>query len=1145
MSALLRALEKRVLVCDGAMGTQIQAANLGAADFDGLDGCNEVLNLTKPDLIREIHTRYLQAGADIVETNTFGAIDYVLDEYEIGHKLAEICSAAARIAKEATNAAGREAFVLGAIGPGTKLITLEQVPFDVVRESYRIGFRAMLEHGVDGLLIETMQDLLNVKACTVGAIEALHDVGSRAPLFVQVTMEQTGTMLLGSEIGAAVNYLEMFPEVAGIGINCATGPEEMQPHVRFLSQHSSRLISVQPNAGLPVMENGQAAYKLTPLELAHYHTKFIADFGVNIVGGCCGTTPAHIEAVASAVKGSTPNLRNIDPLVGCSSLYQFQPYDQTPSFLMVGERTNANGSKLFRDLLAAEDWQGLTELAREQEGEGSHVLDVCTAYVGRDEVNDMERLLADYVKQVTVPLMVDSTEWPVIESALKKIPGKALVNSINFEDGGERADRVLSLCKRYGAGVVALTIDEDGMAKTSERKLAIAERLLEKTREYGLADCDVFIDALTFTLGSGDEEFRRAGIETLDAIRQITSAHPQVNTLLGISNISFGLKATSRHVLNSVFLHYAREAGLSSAIVHAARIMPENQVQPEVWESARKLVFDERTDGFDPLHDFMARFENVQASPTSDTAMRSMPVEERLRRHIIDGIKKQLEVDLDEALQTYKPLDIINEILLDGMKEVGDLFGSGKMQLPFVLQSAEVMKTAVRHLEPLMERAEGDEKGSILLATVAGDVHDIGKNLVDIILTNNGYRVVNIGIKQPIGNILHEADSHKVDAIGMSGLLVKSTLIMKENLQEMNDRHVSHYPVILGGAALTRGYVEQDLRGVYEGRVWYAKDAFEGLHIMEALRDGSPEPAPEEDGESAYTRVTSHRLPDTDPQLYVFDGVRSDVAQDVPAPKPPFFGRKAVSDLSVHDIYPYINEIALFRGQWGYRRPSDMDNAQFNEYLEENARPAFDRMKQMLSNVFAPKVVYGYFPAQSSGNDLIIYSPDEKVEIGRFRFPRQSTDRRLCLADFFASTDSGRMDVAAFHLVTAGREISELEKELFANGDYQDYLYVHGMGVETAEALAEYWHKRIREEWGIAGDDAPEIKLLFSTKYRGCRFSFGYPACPNIEDQATLFKLLCPEEIGVELTEEFMLVPEQSTSAIICHHPEAKYFNIR
>ncbi len=1127
------------------MGTQIQGADLTLDDFDGLDGCNEILCLTRPDVIEDIHKRYFAAGADIVETNTFGAISYVLDEYEIRDKLKAICRQAAQIARKAADSFEEDKYVLGAIGPGTKLATLGQVSFDEVEESYAIAYAALIDGGVDGLLLETAQDLLNVKAAVAGAISAMRAVGKQLPFFVSVTVEVTGTLLVGSEVAAAIAQLEMFPEITGIGINCATGPEEMQQHVRYLSQHSTRKISVMPNAGLPQMEGGQAVYKLTPESLADYHEKFIVEHGVDIVGGCCGTTPAHIEVLSNRVNGLTRAARSPEKLVGCASLYSVQPYDQSPSFLIVGERTNANGSKLFRDLLAQEDWTALTELAREQEREGSHVLDVCTAYVGRDEVRDMTTLLNEYAKQVTIPIMVDSTETNVIEEALKRLPGKPIVNSINYEDGGERTKRVLAACKKYGAAIVALTIDEDGMAKSAAKKVEIAERILEETRSYGIADHDVFIDCLTFTLGSGDEEFRKAGIETIEAIRELKARRPDVNTILGISNISFGLKASSRYVLNSAFLHYCLEAGLTSAIVHASKIMPESQVEPKLWETARKLVFDERDGDYDPLVDFMAQFESVTSVRPTEDSLAALAIEDRLKRHIVDGIKKNLQTNLDAALEQYSPLQIINDILLDGMKEVGELFGSGKMQLPFVLQSAEVMKAAVKHLEPLMEKVDGDAKGSILLATVAGDVHDIGKNLVDIILSNNGFRVVNIGIKQPISAIISEAESHNVDAIGLSGLLVKSTLVMKDNLIELNDRELHGYPVILGGAALTRAYVEQDLRAIYQGKLWYAQDAFEGLRIMQNLDEAPATLVDTEQEDTGYQRVTSHRLPDTDPDLYVFDGVKSDVGTDNPIFDPPFSGRRALHDIDIWDVYPYINEIALFRGQWGFKRPKDQNNEEFNNYLEENARPTFDRLKGMLQSTFAPKVVYGYFAAQSDGNDLIVYGEDCSSPVARFTFPRQSTDRRLCLSDFFASTDSGRMDFAAFQLVTVGSEVSRFERELFAKGDYQDYLYVHGMGVETAEALAEWFHRRIRHEWGFGDEDADEIKLLFSTKYRGCRYSFGYPACPNIEDQSKLFELLQPEEIGVELTDEFMLVPEQSTSAIVCHHPEAKYFNIR
>lgn len=1119
------------------MGTQIQAANLVASDFEGLDGCNEILNLTKPDLIAEIHQRYLSAGADIIETNTFGAMPWVLDEYGIGNKTQDICFEAARIAKKVASSQG--AFVFGAIGPGTKLVTLGNISFDEMEEGYFQAYKSLIEGGADALLSETCQDLLQTKAVVVAMNRAIEATNSDLPIFVQVTMEQTGTMLLGSEIGAALNFLEFFPNVRGIGINCATGPEEMVSHVRFLAAHSSRLICVQPNAGLPVMENGQGIYKLTPDSFAEFHHKFIDEFGVNIVGGCCGTTPDHIAAVHERIKGKQPKSRQPDKLIGCSSLYQFQPYDQTPSFLIVGERTNANGSRAFKDALASDDKDTMISIARSQEAEGSHVLDVCAAYVGRNEVADMKSLLFEYAQQITIPLMIDTTELPVVSESLKLLPGKPLVNSIHFEDGGKRLHEVLTLCKKYGAGVIALTIDEKGMAKTAQAKVQVAERILKETKGYGINDEDVFIDCLTFTLGSGDEEFRKAGIETINAIKELKARHPNVNTILGISNISFGLKSASRHVLNSVFLQYAREAGLTSAIVHAGKILPSNRVAPEVWEIARKLVFDERTEGFDPLVALMEKFETVTTKVEQST-LDQLSIEDRLKQHIIDGLKKDLITSLEKALEKYEPLEIINGILLEGMKVVGELFGSGKMQLPFVLQSAEVMKAAVAFLEPLMERVEGTEKGSILLATVAGDVHDIGKNLVDIILSNNGYRVVNIGIKQPISNILSEATKHKVGAIGMSGLLVKSTVIMRENLIEMNERGFNGFPVILGGAALTRSYVEDDLRREYKGSVAYAQDAFEGLRLMEEISKGT---FAEQASHKESKRVTSHRLPDSNPELYEFDGIKSDINPESVIPIPPFIGSKVADAISINEVFNFINETALFRGQWGFKRPDEMSNPEFSEYLEEKARPHLERLKDTVSNLFEPKVVYGYYYANSNGNDLIL--SDDSKEVARFRFPRQTEGRRLCLSDFFLPTESGTKDVVALHLVTIGQKVSEYEKSLFESGNFQEYLFMHGLGVETAEALAEFFHKQIRIEWGIAESEPDDIKGLFGVKYRGCRYSFGYPACPNLEDQAILFKLLQPDRIGVTLTEEYMLSPEQSTSALIVHHREAKYFNIR
>ncbi|MCS6829317.1 MAG: methionine synthase [bacterium] len=1150
MNDILRIAAERVLFFDGAMGTQIQSLHLTAEDFEGLEGCNELLNATRPHLVAQIHARYFEAGADIVETNTFGANLMNLGEYGIAHRVYELNFKGAQLAREIAHSfttPDRPRFVAGSIGPGTKLPTLEHITFDELESTYTEQARGLLDGGVDLLLIETVQDLLQAKAAINGCRNAMRAVGRTVPIFVQVTVETTGTMLLGSEIGAALTTLLAFPDVAAIGMNCATGPEQMVEHVRYLHHHSPRLISVQPNAGLPELRDGKTFYPLTPEELATYHKQFVEEFGVNFAGGCCGTTPEHIRKMVQTVGFHKPVARSPETIPACSSLYQSVPYYQENSFLIVGERLNANGSKQFRELLLGENYDDMVQMAREQTAEGANVLDVCVDYVGRDGVRDMTEVVRRLATQSTLPLMVDSTEPPVIEAALKRLGGKCIVNSVNFEDGGKRLHQVLPMCRKYGAAVVALAIDEEGQARTAEWKLRVARRLVKViTEDYGIPPEDIFFDALTFPLGSGAEDLRQDGIATIEAIRQFKQEFPRCHTILGVSNVSFGLKPAARHVLNSVFLHYCLEAGLDAAIVHPSRILPLHRIPEEQREVARQLIFDERREGYDPLVEFMKLFEKAGAGVKRGDEWQLLPVEERLKRAIIEGRRNGLEQSLDEAMQTHRPLDIINNILLEGMKVVGDLFGKGEMQLPFVLQSAEVMKAAVNYLTPFMERMEDVQKGTIVLATVAGDVHDIGKNLVDIILSNNGYRVVNLGIKVPIDRILEAADEYRVDAIGMSGLLVKSTIVMRENLEEMNRRGKWHYPVLLGGAALTRRYVEEDLRNIYKGRVFYGQDAFEGLVIMEHLCN----PDKPLETTSLPTAPARPKLPEPSeaeeiPSV-VAGAVRSNVRMDVPIPEPPFIGTRVVENIPLDEIYPYINEVALFRGQWQFRR-GKMSSEEFNRFLEERVRPIFEQWKQRAKEegLLQPKVVYGYFWANSDGDDLIIYREDGATEWLRFTFPRQPSPPHKCISDFFRPVQSGERDVVAFHLVTMGSRVSEVERELFATHQYQDYLYLHGLGVEAAEALAEYWHKRVREELGIAHEDAKEIRLLFSLKYQGCRYSFGYPACPNLEDQAKLFELLRPERIGVTLTEEYQLVPEQSTSAIIVHHPEAKYFNIR
>ena len=1173
-------LSQKVVVFDGAMGTHLQGQSLSAEDFGGehLNGCNEYLVLSKPSAVENVHRDYLEAGADVVETDSFGGTSIVLGEYGIAAMAYDLNFRAARIARgvaDGFSTPDRPRFVAGSMGPTTKLPSLGHCRFGDMSSAYKEQARGLVEGGVDLLCIETCQDLLQAKAALCGIFEFFEERRVRVPVVVSVTVESNGTLLLGTEIAAALVALEPF-DVDVIGMNCATGPKEMSDHVRVLCSGSPKPVFVMPNAGIPENVGGHAHYHLTPEELVRYLSHFVKDLGVNVVGGCCGTTKEHIRQLAAAVGGLAPKHRDIDFIPSASSLYQAVPLHIDPPPVLVGERTNANGSKQFRELLALEDWEGIVAMGRGAVREGAHMVDVCAAYVGRDELADMREIITRFNTQVTLPLVIDSTEAPVIGEALRLIAGKAVVNSINMEDGEERIRNVVPLCRKFGAAVIALTIDEQGMAKTADRKVAIARIIYDLVvHRYGMKPHDLIFDTLTFTLGSGEEEFRRAGIETIEGIRRIKRELPGVKTLLGVSNISFGLSPEVRHPLNSVFLHYAIEAGLDMAIVHAARIMPLYKIDEKGRDLCRELIFDGRRyeeviEGgashrkvvYDPLTELMAFYAGSRKEKKA-AAVRGGTIEEILRTRIIDGDRVRLQQDLDEGLKKYSALEIINTILLDGMKVVGELFGSGQMQLPFVLQSAEVMKAAVAYLEQFMSKADTSSRGVMVLATVRGDVHDIGKNLVDIILTNNGYRVVNLGIKVPIDAMLHAAEEQSADAIGMSGLLVKSTLIMKENLGVMNERGIT-IPVILGGAALTRRYVEQDLRSVYRGSVFYANDAFDGLRYMAQIAAGgapvaptaAPPPQAPIDGEEEMLTGTEAKIalaqkdyPPEDPPVNAAAGaagpVRSRVRTDVPIPAPPFLGSRVVDPVPLERVFPFVNDVALIRGQWQVRK-GKMTDEQYRAMLNEKITPDYEALKARIvrEGLLRPAVVYGYFQCQSDGDDLIVYDEGSRTPRLRFTFPRQKGDRRLCLSDYFAPKESGRMDVVAFQLVTMGKRASEESARLFASGDYKDYLYFHGLSVECAEALAELWHKQVRQELGIALRDAPEVKRLFSQGYQGSRFSFGYPACPNLEDQEKLFELLDGGRIGVRLTDEYSLDPEQSTNAIIVHHPEARYFTI-
>ncbi|MBO2449870.1 methionine synthase [Actinomadura barringtoniae] len=1150
--SLRQALKQRVVVADGGMGTMLQDRNPTLEDFEGHEGCNEILNVTRPDIVRSVHQAYFDAGVDCVETNTFGANFGNLGEYDITERIEELSESGARLAREVADAMStpdRPRWVIGSVGPGTKLPTLGHVPFATLRDAYQRNVEGLIAGGAQAVLVETCQDLLQAKAALIGAKRAITAAGVDTVLIGQVTIEQNGAMLMGSEIGAALTTLEPL-ELDLIGLNCATGPAEMSEHLRYLARHARIGLSCMPNAGLPELTADGAHYPLTPGQLADAHDTFTREFGLNLVGGCCGTTPEHLRQVVERVRGREIADRRPRPEAGAASLYQHVPFRQDTSYLAIGERTNANGSKAFREAMLEERWDDCVKIARDQARDGAHMLDLCVDYVGRDGVADMKELGFRFATAATLPIVLDSTETDVIVAGLEMLGGRAVINSVNYEDGDgpdSRMARLMPSIKEHGAAVIALTIDEVGQARTADKKVEIASRLIEDlTGNWGIRVGDIIIDCLTFTIGTGQEESRRDAVETIDAIRELKRRYPDVQTTLGLSNVSFGLNPAARIVLNSVFLAECVDAGLDSAIVHASKILPTARIPEEQRKVALDMVYDRRSDGYDPLHKFMELFEGVDTKAMkADRAaeLMALPLWERLKRRIVDGELDGLNADLDQGLTERPALEIVNDVLLDGMKTVGELFGSGQMQLPFVLQSAEVMKTAVAYLEPHMEKAEDGGKGRIVLATVKGDVHDIGKNLVDIILSNNGYEVVNLGIKQPMSSILDAAKNERADVIGMSGLLVKSTVIMKENLEELNSRGLgSEWPVLLGGAALTRAYVEQDLAELYEGEVRYARDAFEGLRLMDAFmavkrgEDGAQLPPLRERRvkKGATLKVTE---PEEMP-------ARSDVATDNKVPAPPFFGDRIVKGIPMADYAAFLDERATFMGQWGLKPSRGDDGPSYEELVETEGRP---RLRMWLDRVqteglIEAAVVYGYFPAVSEGNDLVILNEDGS-DRERFSFPRQRRDRHLCLADFFRSRESGETDVVAFQLVTVGSKIAEATGELFAKNAYRDYLELHGLSVQLTEALMEYWHTRIRSEIGFGAEDADDVQDFFKLGYRGARYSFGYPACPDLEDRATLVRLLQPERIGVSLSEELQLVPEQSADAMVVHHPEAKYFN--
>ena len=1182
----LHSPDRPVLVLDGAMGTNLQVQNLIADDFGGAEyeGCNEYLVHTKPEAVAQVHRGFLEAGADVIETDTFGGTKLVLAEYDLADQAYYLNKTAAQLAKrvaEEYSTPEKPRFVAGSMGPGTKLPTLGHIDFDSLKEAYVEQAEALYDGGVDLMLVETCQDVLQIKAALNAIEEVFEKKGDRLPLMVSVTMEQMGTMLVGTEIDAALAILEPYA-IDILGLNCATGPDLMKDHIKYLSEHSPFIVSCVPNAGLPENVGGQAHYKLTPMELRMHLMHFVEDLGVQIVGGCCGTRYDHINALAEIAKDLTPKERHSHYEPSAASIYSTQPYVQDNSFLIVGERLNASGSKKCRTLLNEENWDSLVSLAKSQVKEGAHVLDVNVDYVGRDGERDMHELASRLVNNVTLPLMLDSTEWTKMEAGLKVAGGKCILNSTNYEDGEERFYQVLDLAKRYGAGIVVGTIDEDGMGRTADKKFAIAKRAYDAAVEYGIAPQEIFFDPLALPISTGIEEDRENGKATVEATKRIREELPGCHVLLGVSNVSFGLNLAARQVLNSVFLHECMQVGLDSAIVNASKILPLSKIDPDHQKICYDLIYDKREfDGdictYDPLGELTTLFAGKKAKK-SEAVDKNLPIEERLKQHIIDGERIGLDEALDEALQQYPPLDIVNIFLLDGMKVVGELFGSGQMQLPFVLQSAQTMKAAVAHLEPYMDKEDADDsgKGKFVIATVKGDVHDIGKNLVDIILSNNGYKVVNLGIKQPVENIIKAYEEHQPDCIAMSGLLVKSTAFMKDNLETFNEKGIT-VPVILGGAALTPKFVHQDCQNVYKGKVVYGKDAFADLHFMDKLmpakaeenwndvkgfldeidnsrdvkfnvstEDNKEQPFEGENRDKIFVDEVSKK---EEPK--VIDTKRSDeVSLDIDRPTPPFWGTKILQpeDIPIEEVFSYLDLQALFVGQWQFRKPKEQSREEYDEFLARKVNPILEEWKQRIiaDNLLHPTVIYGYFSCNAEGNTLHVYEPTDKgfiKPVTSFEFPRQSSGKRLCIADFFATKESEHIDVFPMQAVTVGEVATEYAQKLFQDDKYTEYLYFHGMAVQMAEALAEWTHARIRRELGFEAEESDNIRDILQQRYRGSRYSFGYPACPNIEDQYKQLDLLDTKRIGMYMDESEQLYPEQSTTAIITYHPVARYFS--
>jgi 5-methyltetrahydrofolate--homocysteine methyltransferase len=1119
---------EQLLIFDGACGSNIQEMKLSPAAWGAYEGCNEYLNLSAPDAIVSLHASFIEAGAHVLETNTFGASDIVLAEYNLQDKVEAINHAAVENARKAI--AGRSGrYIAGSIGPTTKMPSLGHISFEGLANAYARQIRALLEAGVDLLVFETCQDLLQVKIALVTCREVFDQVGRDVPVMVSLTIESTGTMLAGSDIASACAAIEPFG-VFSLGLNCATGPEKMKSHVRYLGKTWPARVSCIPNAGIPHIVDGKTVYPLSPAEYAAALKAFVVEDGVSIVGGCCGTTPDHIRELVKTLDGIKPADRNPQWKPSISSVYQAVEIAQDIAPLLIGERANANGSKAFREALLADDYQAALKIGIEQQGSGAHAADLCTAYAGRDEKADMSEMIRLFAESVRLPVVIDSTIPDVVEAALRIHPGRCVINSINLEDGGKNLEKLCKLAKKYGAACVALTINEKGMALTTADKVATAQAIYDlAVGKYGLRAGDLLFDALTFTIGAGDETLRTAGEETIEGIRGIKMALPGVFTLLGVSNISFGLMVKARKILNSVFLHEAVEAGLDAAIIDAGKVMSLAQIPAEEREICLDLIYNRQKPDTDktPLTLFIEHFTAKKADDGDKKEEdEHKPAEQQLADKIVAGDKEALDDLLSILLQRRNATAIINEILVPAMRHVGDLFGRGEMLLPFVLQSAEVMKRSVNFLEPYMTKAENESSTKVLLATVQGDVHDIGKNLVDIILSNNGYKVYNIGIKVPAETIIEKAREYNVDVIGLSGLLVKSAIVMQENMPQFAAAGLTQ-PILLGGAALTPKFVAKSCVPGYPQPVVYCVDAFAGLKALRDFEAGQLKP-------TVWTESPAGSAMKPGPK-------EAAVIRDNPVPIPPFIGHRHVTGIDANRIFPYINEQALFRGRWGYRR-AKMTAEEYDKLIETKVRPMYEDLKRRVvaEDLVQAKAAYGYFRCHSDGDTLVV---EHEGREHCFPFPRQAADPHLCITSYFKSRDEGG-DIVGFFVVTIGERISQLTKQLFESDQYHDYLIMHAFSVEVTDALAEYWHEVMRDELGIGGKKPTGIAGYVVQEYQGSRYGFGYPACPDMDAHKPVFEMLKPEDIGVTLTENMEMVPEQSTSAIVSHHPQAKYFAV-